>query len=100
MNARQESSSEGEPGLAAGVTLGLLSLLWHGVRIPVLVVLRLAEPLVRLLLSALGLLNILAALFYECVSSLPHPPFLALLGFGVACGLTLLVYERLLRLFS
>jgi hypothetical protein len=100
MNTRPEFPIQREPGITAGVALGALTVLWHAVRIPVFAVLRLTEPLVRLALGALGLLSILAALFYEFVSSLPHPPFLALLGFGVACGITLLVYERLLRLFS
>jgi hypothetical protein len=100
MNARQESSGEGEPGLATGIVLGLLSLLWHSVRIPVLVVLRLAEPLVWLLLSAFGLLSILMALFYAFLTTVPHRPFLPLLGFGIACGVGLLLYEALLRLFS
>jgi hypothetical protein len=55
---------------------------------------------VRLVLGALGLLSLLAALFYEFFSSLPHPPFWTLLGFAMGCGLTLLLYERLLRVFS
>jgi hypothetical protein len=44
--------------------------------------------------------SILSALFYQFASAEPHRPFLVLLGFGVACGVSLLVYERLLRLFS
>jgi len=75
-------------------------LLWHVVRTPVFAILLVSAPLVRLVLAALGLLSILAALFYELVSPLPHPPFWSLLGFAVGCGLTLLLYERLLRLFS
>src|ERR1700752_2681789 len=100
MNTRPDFPIQREPGITAGIAMGALILLWHVVRIPVFAVLRLAETLVRLVLGALGLLSILAALFYEFASSLPHPPFLALLGFAVGCGLTLLVYERLLRLFS
>ncbi|HVN46785.1 MAG TPA: hypothetical protein VMT66_16265 [Steroidobacteraceae bacterium] len=60
----------------------------------------LAAPLVRLALGALGLLSLLAAFFYEFFSPLSHPPFWTLLGFAVGCGVTLLLYERLLRLFS
>jgi hypothetical protein len=100
MNTRPQFPVRREPGIPAGVALGALVVLWHAVRIPVFVVLRLAQPLVRLVLSALGLLSILSALFYQFASSVPHRPFLALLGFGVVCGLTLLLYERLLRLFS
>jgi hypothetical protein len=55
---------------------------------------------VRLALGALGLLGLLAALFYEFFSPVPHPPFWTLLGFAMGCGVTLFLYERLLRLFS
>jgi hypothetical protein len=78
----------------------VLHALWRTLSLPVFVALRLVQPLVRLTLGALGLLSILAAVFYQVASSLPHPPVLSLLGFGVGCGLTLLLYERLFRLFS
>jgi hypothetical protein len=70
------------------------------VRLPAFLILRLAEPVVRLGLTALGLLSILMALFYRVASSPFHNPFWALLGFGCLCGLVLLLYERLLRLLS
>ena len=54
----------------------------------------------RLALGALGLLSLLAACFYQFFSPLPHPPLWSLLGFALGCGLTLVLYERLLRLFS
>ena len=89
-----------EPSAAASLIGVTLCLLWTALRLPVFVVLRLAQPFVRLTLAALGMLSILGALFYELASSLPHPPVLPLLGFAVGCGLTLLLYERILRLFS
>jgi hypothetical protein len=64
------------------------------------VLLRLAEPLVRIGLATLGLLSILMALFFRLVSSPPHSPFWLLLGFGFSCGCVLLVYEHLLRLLA
>ena len=100
MSTRTESPIRREPDVVAGIVVAALIVLWHAVRIPIFVVLRLAEPLVRLLLGGLGLLSILGALFYEFLSPLPHPPFLLLMGFAVVCGVTLLVYEALLRLFS
>lgn len=86
--------------IAGGTAAAALRVLWHFARLPVLAVLLLAAPLVRLALGALGLLSLLGALFYRFFSPLPHPPFWTLLGFAVGCGLTLLLYERLLRLFS
>jgi hypothetical protein len=76
-----------------------LRVLLNLVRLPVFAILVLAAPLVRLALGALGFLSLLAALFYKFFSPL-HPPFWSLLGFAVGCGLTLVLYERLLRLFS
>jgi hypothetical protein len=86
--------------IAGGITAAALRALWHFARLPVLAVLLLAAPVVRLALGALGLLSLMAALFYRFFSPLPHPPFWTLLGFAVGCGLTLLLYERLLRLLS
>ena len=100
MSTRMESPIRREAGVAAGIGVGALILLWHAVRIPIFVVLRLAEPLVRLLVSGLGLLSIVGALFYKFLSPLPHPPFWLLMGFAIACGVTLLLYETVLRLFS
>ena len=89
-----------EPGIARAIPAVVLRVLWHLVRLPVFALLVVAAPLVRLVLGGLGLLSLLAALFYEFFSPLPHPPFRTLLGFAVGCGLTLLLYERLLRLLS
>src|SRR5690348_6358715 len=89
-----------DAGIAAGIAAAALRVLWHLVRLPVFAVLVLAAPLVRLALGAFGVLSLLAALFYQFFSPLPHPPFWSLLGFAVGCGLTLVLYERLLRLFS
>ena len=100
MSARPGLPVQREPPIGAGTALVVLYALWRTLRLPVFVALRLVLPLVRLTLGALGLLSILGAVFYQVASSLPHPPVLSLLGFGVGCGLTLLLYERLLRLFS
>jgi hypothetical protein len=100
MNARPGLPIQRELSTVAAIGVVALYALWRALRLPVFAMLRLAEPLVRLTLGALGLLSILGALFYQVASSLPHPPVLSLLGFGVGCGLALLLYRRLLRLFS
>ena len=100
MQAGPHLHARRDPGMALDVPAVALRVLWHLVRLPVFALLVLAAPLVRLVLGALGLLSLLAALFYEFFSPLPHPPFWTLLGFAVGCGVTLLLYERLLRLFS
>jgi hypothetical protein len=89
-----------KPSAAASLGWITLCVLWNALRLPVFILLRLAEPFVRLTLAALGMLSILGALFYQFASSLPHPPVFPLLAFAVGCGLTLLLYERILRLLS
>jgi hypothetical protein len=84
----------------AAIALQSLNLIWAVVRLPAFVLLRLAEPLVRIALTALGLLSILIALFYRIASSPPRSPFWLLLGFGLLCGLARLLYEQLLRSLS
>ena len=76
------------------------SILWQTVRIPVLAVLRLAEPLVRLLLGGLGLLSLLTAGFFKAVSHLPTHSLVVLVSFGVTCGIVLVLYERTVTLLS
>jgi hypothetical protein len=68
--------------------------------LPAFLLLRLAEPVVRLGLTALGLLSLVIALFYRIASAPFHNPFWPLLGFALLCGLVLLLYERLLRFLS
>ena len=100
MQAEPDFPARRDPGVASSLAVAGLRVMWHFLRLPVLAVLLLAAPLVRLALGALGLLSLLAALFYRFFSPLPHPPFWTLLGFAVGCGLALVLYERLLRLFS
>jgi hypothetical protein len=100
MRARPAISVRRDARFSGGIAAASLRVLYHLVRLPVFAVLVLAAPLVRLSLSALGLLSLLAALFYKLFSPLPHPPFWSLLGFAIGCGVTRVLHERLLRLFS
>ena len=86
--------------LTVSIAVQSLELIFGAVRLTAFVVFRLAEPLVRVALTALGLLSILTALFYRLASSSPRSPFWLLLGFGLLCGLARLLYEHLLRFLS
>jgi hypothetical protein len=86
--------------LAASIAVQSLELIFGAVRLTAFVVFRLAEPLVRVTLTALGLLSILMAFFFRMASSPSHSPFWLLLGFGLLCGLARLLYEHLLRFLS
>lgn len=100
MTTRSELQVPHAPRFATAVARAALLLLWHALRIPIFVVLRLAEPLVYLILGGLGLLSIIGAVFYQFLTPLAHPPFWLLMGFAAACGVTLLLYGTLLRFFS
>lgn len=80
--------------------LGALRLAWQAIRLPVFALLVILEPVVRIVLSALALLSVLMAFFFEYATELPDFPFLGMLGFGVGCVLLLIVYYGFLRVFG
>jgi hypothetical protein len=69
---------------------------WAVIRLPVLTLLVILEPLVRFALSALALLLVLTALFFEFASSRPIP-FWGMLGTAVGCVGLLALYQGLIR---
>ncbi len=80
---------------ASGGTLALRAV-WACVRLPVLALLVILEPLVRFALSALALLLVLTALFLE-VASTRAIPFWGMLGTAVGCVALLALYQGLIR---
>jgi hypothetical protein len=84
----------------AAAALGTLSLAWRAIRLPVAALLVILEPVVRFALSALALLSVLMAFFFEYTTELENFPFWGMLGFGVGCVLLLIAYYGLLRMFS
>ena len=91
--------AESRLAIAGGLFRGTLRLLWHAVRLPVLMLLSILEPVVRFILGALALLGVLTALFFEFYG-VPHFPFALMLGASVGLGLMLVGYYALLRLFG
>jgi hypothetical protein len=85
--------------IAGGLLRGTLRLVWHAVRLPVYMFLVILEPVVRFILGALALLGVLTALFFKFYG-VPHFPFALMLGVSVGCGLMLVGYDALLRLFG
>ena len=80
---------------SSGATLALRAV-WACVRLPVLALLVILEPLVRFALSALALLLVLTALFLE-VASTRAIPFWGMLGTAVGCVALLALYQGLIR---
>jgi hypothetical protein len=90
---------ESRPTITGGLLPGTLRLLWHAVRLPVLMLLTILEPVVRFILGALALLGVLTALFFRFYG-VPHFPLALMLGVSVGLGLMLVGYYALLRLFA
>src|SRR5579862_654633 len=83
----------------SGDRLLSLRVLWACVRLPLLAVLVVLEPLVCFGLGALGLLLVLTALFLEIVST-QTIPFAGMLVAGMSCVALIALYQALLRVLS
>jgi hypothetical protein len=74
-----------------------LWLLWQCIRLPLLVLLSILEPVVRFVLGSLALLGVLMAFFWKLAGP-PHFPFLLMLGISLRFAFALACYDALLRL--
>jgi len=83
------------PALAAAILRGL----WFLVRLPVVTLLVLMEPVVALVLGGLALAGVLTTIFFVLIHA-PHFPTWTMLTISVGFGLALMFYEALLRVFS
>lgn len=91
-----------ERGAAFG-TRGLsdvLRLLWKSVRMPVLGILTLLEPIVRYTLSVAMVLGVFASVVFEMSAVGPRFPFITMLAASLACGVALFLYYGLIALLS
>lgn len=86
--------------IALGVFAGLLWLVWQAVRVPVLALLLILEPIVSTLLVAAALLDTLTAIFWKLASDRPEFPFFGVLVLAVGCILLLALYHGAIRLLS
>jgi hypothetical protein len=77
----------------------LLRGLWLLVRLPVLTLLVILEPVVALVFGGLALAGVLATLFFVLIHA-PHFPAGTMLTISVGFGLGLMGYEVVLRVFS
>lgn len=78
----------------------ILWIFWQAVRLPVLAVLLVLEPLVNLALTAFGFLGIVMALILRFSGDLPHFPFWLVMAFSTGTILLLMAYHVLIGLFS
>jgi len=86
--------------IIADLLRAALLFIWLIIRVPMLVVLAFLEPFVRLLLSGIAVLSVLAGLVYKGSSVPPPIPFWVTLCIAVGCLMLIPVYHGLLRLLS
>ena len=66
--------------------------LWHVVRLPIVMLLVILEPVVALVCGALALLGVLTTVFFKLIAS-PHFPTWTMLIISISFGLALVLYE-------
>ena len=75
-------------------------ILWDIVRLPVLTVLLVLEPLVSLILTAVAVFGLTAAVILGLSGNLPRFPFWGMVTFSAASLLPLTAYRTLMGIFS
>ena len=86
--------------MALGVLAGVLWLTWQAIRVPVLALLMILEPIVSTVLVAAALLGTLTAFFWKLASDRPDFPFFGTLALSLGCFLLLTLYHGVIRLLS
>jgi hypothetical protein len=85
--------------LSNAYVLGSLRCLWLLVRLPVLTLLVILEPVVAFVLGGLALAGVLTTIFFKLIDA-PHFPAWTMLCLSVGLGLALVVYEAVIRVLS
>lgn len=75
-------------------------LFWNAIRVPVLGVLVLIGPVVRVVCSSALVLGVIASVVFEVSAVGPRFPFLVMLGASLGFGALLVLYESLIALLS
>lgn len=98
--ASHQNSSAEDDNVIVNWLLAAFWLTLSAVRWFILIVLAFLEPFVRLLLSAVAVLSVLAGLVYLGSSVPPPVPFWVTLCVALGCLLLLSIYEGVLHLLS
>jgi hypothetical protein len=73
--------------------------LWHVVRLPIVMLLVMLEPVVALACGSLALLGVLTTIFFKLIVA-PHFPTWTMLTISVSFGLALALYEGAIVVLS
>ena len=80
--------------------IGVLRLVWQLIRLPVLILMAILEPIVSVVLMGLATLGVLMCFFYEFLVRAPHFPFWLMMGISLSFAFLLMLYYALMRLFT
>ncbi len=86
--------------MTLGFLAGLIWLTWQAIRVPILALLMILEPIVSTLLVAAALLGMLTAFVWKLASDRPDFPFFGTLALSVGCFLLLILYHEVIRMLS
>lgn len=86
--------------VAVDIARGLLWIIWHAVRIPILASLLIFEPVVTLVLWGAALLGFLTSLLFEFSGAAPDFPLGIVISISVGCAVLLVAYRALLKFLS
>lgn len=86
--------------MARSVLIAILRLAWHAVRLPILAVLIVLEPIVSTVLLLASVLGIVTALLFELAGPAETFPFWTMMAVWTGVALTLFLYYGLIRLLS
>lgn len=96
MKARAESTGAG----GAAFITATLRVLWTIVRLPVLSILLICEPIVRFVCGLVLVLGVFVSLMFELSAAGPRFPFLWMMAFSLSFGAILILYYGLIELLS
>ena len=81
------------------VRRNIIRTLWHVVRLPIVMLLVILEPVVALVCGALALLGVLTTAFFKLIAA-PHFPTWTMLIISISFGLALVLYEGAIVVLS
>ena len=88
---------ERQPDIESGLARQVGRLGWHGVRLPLLAILVVLEPVARFVLAAVALLGNLMSFFFEFSDAAPRFPFWLVFGLSLSCGALVVVLGAVKR---
>ena len=99
MSLRSPQASASVSGGALAYLGAVLRCLWIGARFPILALLAILAPVVRVLLGGAALLLVLTALFLQAVA--PRAiPFWGMIATAVGCVALIALYHAIVRVLS